>query len=122
MSENKASAKAPEKGERVSYELMRVVTRPDGSIDHERTELLDPSSVWDDEYATIHRLVGLLDATGGEPMDAASSLNWMAGTFEEWREDVERARDWTQEAAEVLAHLEDDFGPMLRRIAGGGAE
>ena len=101
MSKTEFAAKAPEKGECVSYEILRVATRPDGTVDHERTALLDPSSAWDDEYATLHGLAGLVENTGGSAADAA---------------------DWVDEVADTLAHLEDDFGPTLRRIVGVDAE
>ena len=112
-----------ERGERYTYEIVRVVTRPDGSLDHGRTVMLDGSNLWDDERATLHRLVGILDTVGGcEQLDAASMLNWIDGTFKDWRadaeRDAERARDWVAEAVETLEHLDDEFGPTLRRIVG----
>ena len=123
MSKTEASTKAPEKGERVSYELVRIVTRPDGSIDHERTALLDPSSAWDDECATLHRLVELLDTVNADrQFNAASTLDWVACKFEKFRGEAEDARDWVIEVNDALAYLEDDFGPTLRRIVGVDAE
>ena len=109
MSKTKESAKAPEKDERVSYELIRVVTRPDGTVDHERTAVLGNTNMWDDEAATLRRLVGLLDLTSDIPQAIAGG-------------DCEAVNDWIAEAIDELGNLELDFGPMLRRIVGVDAE